>query len=66
MLSRAIDKEGKNILNPPMNGGTALLRCKNTICVSVRIYMFQDCYYLIFNADICTALRSASPARREG
>lgn len=44
MLSRAIDKKGKNILNSPMNGGTALLRCKNTICVSVRIFMFQDCY----------------------
>lgn len=24
MGSRAIDKEGKNILNPPMNGGTPL------------------------------------------
>lgn len=65
MLSRDIDKEGKNILNPQTNGGTALLRYKNTI-ISVRIDIFQDCYYLIFNTDTCIALRSASPARREG
>lgn len=66
MGSRAIDKEGKNILNPPMNGGTALyIRYKPTI-ISVRIDMFQDCYYLIFNTDICIASRSDSPARREG
>lgn len=64
MGSRAIDKEGNNILNPPMNGGTALLRYKNTI-ISVRIDMFQDCYYLIFSTNICIALGSDSPARRE-
>lgn len=57
MRLRAIDKEGNNILNPPKNGGTALLIYKNTI-ISVRIGMFQDCYYLIFNTDICIALGS--------